>query len=75
MYRKLYSSGVCSILNYCSEVWGVKQFKQIEVIQHKPICIFLGVDKYPPLPAIHGIWIGHLVTLEGKLQCLDIGID
>ncbi len=22
-----------------------------------------------------GIWVGHLVTLEGKLQCLDIGID
>ncbi len=22
-----------------------------------------------------GILVGHLVTLEGKLQCLDIGID
>ncbi len=27
------------------------------------------------LSAIDGIWVGHLLTLEEKLQCLDIGID
>ncbi len=61
--------------DYCSEVWSFKQFKQIEAIQHKAIRIFLGVHRYAPLPASDGILFGHLVTLEGKLQCLDIGID
>ncbi len=53
-YTKLYNSGVCQILDYCSEVWGFKQFKQIEAIQHKAIRIFLGVHRYAPLPAIEG---------------------
>ncbi len=74
-YTKLYNSGVCPILDYCSNVWGFKQFKQIEAIQHKAIRIFLGVHRYAPLPATDGIWVGHLLTIEGKLQCLDIGTD
>ncbi len=53
-YTKLYNSGVCPILDYCSEVWGFKQFKQIEAIQHKAIHIFLGVHRFAPLPAIDG---------------------
>ncbi len=51
-YTTLYNSGVCPILDYCSEVWGFKQFKQIEAIQHNAIHIFLGVHRYAPLPAI-----------------------
>ncbi len=53
-YTKLYNSGVCPILDYCGEVWGFKQFKQIDAIQHKAILIFLGVHRYAPLPAIDG---------------------
>ncbi len=53
-YTKLYNSGVCQILDYCSEVWDFKQFKQIEAIQHKVIHIFLGVHGYAPLAAIDG---------------------
>ncbi len=41
------------VINY-SEIWVFKQFKQIEAIQHKAICIFLGVHRYTPLPAING---------------------
>ncbi len=41
-------------MDYCSEVWGFKQFGQIEAIQHKAIPIFLGVHIYAPLPAIVG---------------------
>ncbi len=33
-------------LDYCSEVWGFKQFKQIEAIQHKAIRIFQGVHRH-----------------------------
>ncbi len=50
----MYNSGVCPILDYCSEVWGFKQFKQIEAIQYKDIRIFLGVHKCAPLPANDG---------------------
>jgi len=53
-YTKLYNSGVCPILDYCSEIWGFKEFKQIEAIQHKAIRIFLGVHRYTPLPAVDG---------------------
>ncbi len=53
-YTKLYNSGVCPILDNCSEVWGFKQFKQIEAIQHKAIRIFLAVHRYAPLPALDG---------------------
>ncbi len=42
------------MLDYCSEGWGFKQFKQIEAIQHKAIRIFLVVHRYAPLPAIDG---------------------
>ncbi len=31
----MYNSGICPILDYCSEVCGFKQFKHIEAIQHK----------------------------------------
>ncbi len=41
-------------MDYYSEVWGFKQFKQIEAIQHKAIHTFLGVHRYAPLPAIDG---------------------
>ncbi len=53
-YTQLYNSGVCPILDYWSEVWCFKQFKQIEAIQHKAIRIFLGVHRYAPLLAIDG---------------------
>ncbi len=51
-YPKVYNSGIHPILDYCSEVWGFKQFKQIEAIQHKAIHIFLGVHRYAHLLAI-----------------------
>ncbi len=54
IYTKLYNSGVCPFVDYCSEVWVFKQFKQIEAIQHKAIHIVLGVHRYAPLPAIDG---------------------
>ncbi len=53
-YTKLYNHEACPILDYCSEVWGFKQFKQIETNQHKAIRIFLGVHIYAHLQAIDG---------------------
>ncbi len=41
-------------MDYCSGMWGFKQFKQIKAIQHNAVRIFLGVHRYVPLPAIDG---------------------
>ena len=53
-YTRLFNSGVCPILDYCSEVWGFKNFSQIDNIQHKAIQIFLGVHRFAPIAAISG---------------------
>ncbi len=38
-YTRLFQSGVCPILYYCSDVWGYKKFSQIDAIQNKAIRI------------------------------------
>ncbi len=53
-YTGLFQSGVCPILDYCSEVWGYKKFPQIDAIQNKAIIIILGVDKFVSIDAING---------------------
>jgi hypothetical protein len=50
----MFHSGVCPILDYCSETWGFKNYSQIDAIQNKAIRIFLGVHRYAPLAAING---------------------
>ncbi len=32
-YTRLFQSGVCPILDYCSEIWGYKKLPQIDAIQ------------------------------------------
>ena len=53
-YTKLYQSCVCPILDYASEVWGVKKFPKIDSIQNKAMRIFLGVHKFAANAAISG---------------------
>ncbi len=45
-YIRLFQSGVCPILDYCSEVWGYKKFPQIDAIQNKAIKLLLGCYKW-----------------------------
>lgn len=42
-YEKLYNSCVGPILDYCSSVWGLKQFQTLDNIQHRALSYFLGV--------------------------------
>ncbi len=53
-YLRLFQSGVCPMLDYCSEVWGYNKFLQIDAIQNKAIRIFLGVHKFVSIDAING---------------------
>ena len=53
-YTKLYSSNVCSILDYASEIWGFVEAKACNQIQNRAIRYFLGVHKFCPIPALNG---------------------
>ncbi len=43
-YTKLYNSFVCPILDYCAEVWGFKDFKQIDYVQNKVLEFYVCTD-------------------------------
>ena len=53
-FTRMFHSGICPILDYCSETWGFKNYAQIDSIQNKAIRIFLGVHRFAPLAAING---------------------
>ncbi len=62
-YIKLFHSAVRPILDYASEVWGYKNFTQIDAVQNKAIRICLGcINLYLLLPSTE-IWAGLLLVL------------
>ncbi len=52
-YTKSFYSAVGPILDYASEVWGYKNFTQINAVQNKAIRIFMEVHKLVPIAAIN----------------------
>ena len=44
-YTKLYNSCVCPVLDYCSEVWGYKDFSKINSVQNRALRVYLGVHQ------------------------------
>jgi len=53
-YTKLYSTCVCPILDYASEIWGLNDFPKIDVVQQRAIRVFLGVHNFAPKLALNG---------------------
>ena len=53
-YKTISYSGVASILDYASEIWGYAKGKTCEKVQEKAIRHYLGVHKFYPLPALIG---------------------
>ena len=53
-YSKLFSSCVIPVLDYCSGVWGFKQFDKIDMIQNLAIRYFMGVHRFTPILAMAG---------------------
>ncbi len=62
-YTKSFHSAIGPILDYTSDVWGYKNFTQMDAVQNKAIRIFLGcINLYLLLPSME-IWVGLLVVL------------
>ena len=53
-YSKIFHSGVASILDYSSEIWGFIKAPSIDKIQNRAMRFLLGVHKFCPLPALSG---------------------
>ena len=53
-FSKLYYSCVVPVVDYCSSIWGFKNFDKIDMIQNRAIRYFLGVHRFTPILAITG---------------------
>ena len=54
VYKHMYDSLVCPIMDYGTEVWGTKVYDCCNTTQHRAMRTFLGVGKCAPLPALYG---------------------
>ena len=50
----MFNSCVVPVIDYCSGIWGFKQFNKIETLQNRAIRYFLGVHRFTPILAING---------------------
>ena len=53
-YTKMFNSCVVPVTDYCSGIWGFKQFNKIDTLQNRAIRYFLGVHRFTPILAING---------------------
>ena len=53
-FTTLYHQCVTPILDYCADVWGLREFKRIEAVQNQAIRFFLGVNRFAPILGMHG---------------------
>ncbi len=56
------------------EVWVLNSLNKLKPFNIRQFILFYEYTDMHLHQQLMGIWVGHLVTLEGKLQCLDIGI-
>ena len=54
VYKNMYESRVCPVMDYASKIWGVKPYSCVNTTQHRAMRTFLGVGKCTPLPAVYG---------------------
>ena len=53
-YEKLYTTGVCSINEYASEIWGFKDYDVCNNIQNRAIRYYLGLHRFAPVGGLQG---------------------
>ena len=53
-YSKLYHSCVCPVLDYCSEIWGYKDYGKINSVQNRALRVYLGVHQRTSNLVING---------------------
>ena len=77
-YSKLSNSCVAPVTDYCSGVWGFKQFNKIDTMQNIAIRYFLGVHRFTPLLAINGLTLSmhrrwaNMIRLWNRLISMNI---
>ena len=54
VYKNMYDSLVCPVMDYACEIWGVKSYSFVNTTQHRAMRTYLGVGKVTPLPAMYG---------------------
>ena len=64
-YTKLYYSWVVPLTDYCSGVWGFRDFHKGDMVQNRAIRYFLGVHCFTPILAINGD-MGWPLTLQRR---------
>ena len=53
-FTKLFESCITPILDYCSGVWGFRNFQCCETIQNRAMRFYLGVNRFCPNQAVSG---------------------
>ncbi len=53
-YSKLYDALVCSVMDYSSAIWGVKNYDCMENVHKRAIRFFVGVHRLSPTPGYTG---------------------
>ncbi len=53
-YTKLFDTGVLSILNYGSEVWGYGKYEKCDTVINRAMRYYLGVHKHAPTAGVQG---------------------
>ncbi len=69
-YTRIFESRVVPALNYSSETWGLKQFKNSDVIQSRAIRYYLGVHRIAQISALRGEVGWHSIRLTIWLNML-----
>ena len=75
IFSKLYETGVISILEYASEIWGFAKHHNCEQVQYKAIHYFLGVHRFTLVAGLTGE-IGWVNTRDRRRVCIiNIGTN
>ena len=53
-FNTLFNSGVLSISDYSSAIWGTKKFPKTEQVSYKAARYFMGVHRFAPVNALLG---------------------
>ncbi len=69
-YTKMFHTGVCPILDYCSGVWGFSKYECIDTVQNRAIRFYLGVHKFAPNLAINGDMGWYMSAVRRKVEMM-----
>jgi hypothetical protein len=53
-FEKLFYNCVVPVLDYCSSVWGYKEYQTLDSVQNRAVRYFLGLHRFAPVAAITG---------------------